>query len=103
MSTLELRGSRKAGHTTLSRRHHDLGGTDHDYVGSLPDESADALRHGGSIRIRLREEAGPNEAPWLLEVIREGRALPGSPRGARGSGRGARSPAPSSPMTGSPS
>lgn len=78
MSTLELRGSRKSGHTTLSRRHHDLSGTDYEYVGSLPDESADALRHGGSIQVSLREEAGPNEAPWILEVIREGHTLPGT-------------------------
>lgn len=78
MSTLELRGSRNSGHTTLSRRHHDLSGTDYAYIGSLPDESANALRHGGSIQVRLREEAGPNEAPWVLEVIREGQTLPGT-------------------------
>ena len=78
MSTLELRGSRKPAYRTLSRRHHDLGGTDHEYIGSLPDESAEALRQGGSIQVSLREEAGPNEAPWLLEVIREGRAFPGT-------------------------
>jgi hypothetical protein len=78
MSTLELRGSRKSGHTTLSRRHHDLSGTDYEYVGSLPDESAEALRRGGAIRVRLREEAGPDKAPWVLDVLHEGRNLPGT-------------------------
>jgi len=78
MSTLELRGSRKTGHTTLSRRHHDLGGTDYEYVGSLPDESAEALRRGGAIRVRLREEAGPDQAHWVLDVIHEERTLPGT-------------------------
>lgn len=78
MSTLELKGSRKTGHVSLCRRHHDLGGTDYEYVGSLPDESADALRRGGSIRVHLREEAGPDQAHWVLDVIHEERTLPGT-------------------------
>ena len=78
MSTLELRGSRRAGFTTLCRRHHDLGGTDYEYVGSLPDVSANAIRDGAELRVRLREEAAPTEAPWSLEVLHEGRILPGT-------------------------
>lgn len=78
MSELELRGSRRAGHTTLCRRRHDLGGTDREYVGSLPDESARALRDGGALRVRLREEAAPGQAHWVLEVLHEGRVLPGT-------------------------
>jgi hypothetical protein len=78
MSTLELRGSRRAGFTTLCRRHHDMGGTDYEYVGSLPDVSANAIRDGAELRVRLREEAAPTEAPWSLEVLHEGRVLHGT-------------------------
>jgi hypothetical protein len=78
MSTLGLRTSRSPRFVILSRDHHDIGETASEYIGTLPDESAEELDNGGSIRIRLREYAGPNEAPWILEVVRDGRTLPGT-------------------------
>lgn len=77
MSHLELKGSRKAGHTTLSRRYHDPGGVQRLYICSLPDQTAQALRDGGTITIRLHQDAKPDQACWGLDVILNGETFKG--------------------------
>lgn len=78
MSTLELRGARKPGYRSLCRRHHNLGGVDYEYIAGLPDRAAQALLNGGAIRVRLREEAQPDQAPWRIDVILGGEVLEGA-------------------------
>lgn len=79
MSALSLRPSvTRPGTRVLTRRSHDLSGVAHEHVATLPEESAVALEEGGSLHVRLREEATRDQAPWILEVSdRDGRTLPG--------------------------
>lgn len=72
MSSLIFRGSRKPGFRTICRRHHDLGGTDYEYIASIPDEAAQALENGGTLSVRLREDAQPDQARWRLDVVLDG-------------------------------
>jgi hypothetical protein len=78
MSTLELRGARKPGYRSLCRRHHDLGGVDYEYVAMLPDRTAQALLDGGTLRVRLREDARPDQACWRLDVLLNGEVFEGT-------------------------
>ena len=78
MSTLEFRGSRKPGHQTLCRRHHGLGGVDYEYVAPLPDRAVQALREGGALHLHLREDAGPDQACWRLDVTLRGDVFEGA-------------------------
>lgn len=69
MSELYFRGSRRPGTKCLCRRHHDLGGTDYEYIASLPNEAVTALEHwGAEIRLRLRDDFEEGKAPWILDV-----------------------------------
>jgi len=77
MSTLEFRGSRKTGYQILCRRHHGPCGVDYEYIGSLPDRTAKALRDGGALRLRLREDANPDQACWRLDVTLKGEVFEG--------------------------
>jgi hypothetical protein len=78
MSTLEFRGSRKTGYKTLCRRHHGPGGVDYEYIGSLPDNTAQAIQDGGALRLRLREDANPDQACWCLDVTLRGEVFEGA-------------------------
>jgi hypothetical protein len=78
MSTLELRGARKAGYRTLCRRHHSLGGVDYEHITSLPDRTAQALLDGGTLRVQLREDARPDQACWRLDVTLRGEVFEGA-------------------------
>lgn len=78
MSTLELRGARKPGYRTLCRRHHNLGGVDYEHIAGIPERTAQALLDGGEIRIRLRADAQPDQAPWRLDVTLGGEVYEGS-------------------------
>jgi len=78
MSTLELRGARKPGYRSLCRRHHNLGGVDYEHIAGLPDRTAQALLDGGTIRVRLREDAKPDQASWRLDVLLNGEVHEGA-------------------------
>ena len=78
MSTLELRGARRPGYRNLCRRHHDLGGMVDIHITSLPDQTAQALLDGGTLRVRLRGDAQPDQACWRLDVLLNDEVFEGS-------------------------
>lgn len=77
-SELVFHGSQRPGTQCLMRRHASLGGTDFEYVGSLPDAAVDALRSGGALWVRLREDAQPGQAYWSLDVVKDGQRFQGT-------------------------
>lgn len=76
MSTLYFRGTREEGKINLCRRHHDLGGTDYEYIASIPREAKAALEMGGSIQIRLRDNIKGEQAPWSMSVRHNDTTIP---------------------------
>lgn len=76
MSSLVFRGPADGTKMSLARRYHDAGGTDYIRIGALPESARDAIRQGGEIRIALREEVGPDIAPWIMSVEHNGESFP---------------------------
>lgn len=76
MSSLVFRGPADGTKMSLARRYHDAGGTDYIRIGALPESAREAIRQGGEIRIALREEVGPDIAPWIMSVEHNGESFP---------------------------
>lgn len=78
MNTLDLLASGGPGCRILCLRSHGLDGVSRRHVTTLPDRAAQALLEGGNLRIRLREDARPDQACWRLDVLLNGETFEGS-------------------------
>lgn len=75
MSSLELKARHGDDRRVLFRRHHDASGVGWVRIARLPEEAADAILRGGMLRVTLREDAGPEQAPWILSVSLDGKDI----------------------------